>query len=807
MSDFGSISDIRFFSVYDESTRELKYCKKNFNFELYKNDFDLEGKTHLQIFDHFLIANETAFFIEPDFLNKGDKTPSYLKPTTLKSEFEKYFFPMNNVIINHNNAYAYTAHSGYMNVQDPITYVSITQLVRQQFELIFYKDNQVRRLQDYYYSDNEGIYSKYNFDFEKYSNDFKVYGNNLVIFTDVISRIIYSSGTYLGIYGNGVPRGFKQYFIQSDGLIDYMSKYGTTSIYKNVAYKNENSIDYLEYAKTMNLGDVSERDAREHYIRWGQFTQVELKFIEKPITNVQRNLNSICNIYASRNGAGFLYKNGSNPDDENIYVVTCDHLLGNDNLTSFFASFNTVDNTRTNTSTTAEFRVLGRDRFTDILVGVFDPELEYNKTFAPDLSPYKKLNISLTSDYTIGEKVYTVGNISSLDNNAYLSGNIMDPKFAGDFGINATYIPESLLIDIKSEVGLSGAPLFKENDDTKVVGMLVGAIMDKKYAVSVTSFLFENLVINLIARYNAFKDIYKNNPTLLALNTDKAINRRWLGCTTSYYHPSISPSRHPSLRSYPETGGLILHDFILGFDYINKKFIFDTDTLTREGVTKMDCPLLQSKMYKKFIDSGKAPIVLKSAAFTQGWIGQFAKYEFGKFSNQDAYYNFTYGWSGLGSKPVPEGVADNALVVILGKIYFEYYYFNGQKWILDFEELNDDYSEDFYTVYTNNLGQRFYESKWSYPPILYTYDKPYPLKIMKNSDISGSVFIGHDMECESLTTWGGGDGAGRAGLTSWGGSGGAGQAGLTSWGGSGGAGRAGLTSWGGSGGAGRAGLT
>ena len=30
---------------------------------------------------------------------------------------------------------------------------------------------------------------------------------------------------------------------------------------------NENSIDYLEYAKTMNLGDVSERDAREHYIR------------------------------------------------------------------------------------------------------------------------------------------------------------------------------------------------------------------------------------------------------------------------------------------------------------------------------------------------------------------------------------------------------------------------------------------------------------------------------------------------------------------------------------------------------------
>ena len=139
-------------------------------------------------------------------------------------------------------------------------------------------------------------------------------------------------------------------------------------------------------------------------------------------------------------------------------------------------------------------------------------------------------------------------------------------------------------------------------------------------------------------------------------------------------------------------------------------------------------------MYNTFIKTGKTPIVLKSAAFTQGWIGQFAKYEFGKFSNQDAYYNLTYGWTSLGSKPVPEGVADTSLVAILGKIYFEYYYYNGKEWILDFEELNDDYSEDFYTVYKNSLGQRFYESKWNYPPILYTYDESYIYKIMNDSE-------------------------------------------------------------------------
>ena len=60
MADFFSIGDIRFFSVYDENTRKLKYSKKNFNFELYKNDFGLieeridEVKTSedfIQIFD------------------------------------------------------------------------------------------------------------------------------------------------------------------------------------------------------------------------------------------------------------------------------------------------------------------------------------------------------------------------------------------------------------------------------------------------------------------------------------------------------------------------------------------------------------------------------------------------------------------------------------------------------------------------------------------------------------------------------------------------------------------------------------
>ena len=750
MADYFSISDIRFFNSYNENTQVLEYAKQNFNFDLYINENSLEGKTKLEVFDHFLVKNDTAFHLEPDVLNMGDKIPSYLKPTKVKDELKKYFTPMTNVIINHNNAYSQCIHSGYMNVQDPPTYISVSQGVREQFDTVFYKDDQIRRLQDFYYSEPEGLYTKYNFNFEKYSNDFHVYGNHLVVFNDFIGRVIYASGTYLGVFGNGNPRGFKQYFIQSDGLLDFLNNYSVTSIFKNVAFKNEHSVDYKKYAVDSNLGDISVTDAKEHYIRWGQFKQMPINFIIKPNISKQKNMNSIGTIYASDFiGAGFLYKNKTS-DDDNIYIVTCSHILGKNNLTTFKASFSINDNSRKNVSETAEFRVVGRDIFTDIMVGVYDSTLPYNETFKPDLSHFNKLTINLTSDYNIGEKVYAAGNINLLDNNSVVSGSIVDPSFTGDFLTGATYVPESTLLDLPAEVGFSGSPLFKEDDDSEVVGMILGGVMGKKYVISLSSFLLENLVTNIIARYAGFSIIYKDNPTMLTISTNRALVRRWLGVISSYYHPHVSSRKHSALNYFPETHGLVIEDFILGFDFVRELFIFDTDTLTRENVTKLDGPLLKSKMYKRFTDTGKTPIVLKSATFTQGYIGQFAKYEFGKFGNQDAYYNFTYGWTAVGSKPVPEGKADNGLVAIMGRIYFEYYYYNGKEWILETEELNDDYEEEWYTVYTDALGNKFYESKWSFPTILYTYESTYVGKIDNvygigsgiNMPLSSSIITG-----------------------------------------------------------------
>jgi hypothetical protein len=192
--------------------------------------------------------------------------------------------------------------------------------------------------------------------------------------------------------------------------------------------------------------------------------------------------------------------------------VTCSHIFNKENLSTFYASFSLYDNTRENISTKAQFRVMGRDSFTDVCLGIYDPELPYNKSFKPDLSPYKKLNINLTPKYKIGEDVYTCGNLGSLDNNSLLKGSIMDSKYGGDFTVDSIYIPESLLIDMRSDVGMSGSPIFQENNDSEVIGIVLGSTSNNNYKISLTGFLLENLVTNIIARYQAFSVIYKNDP-------------------------------------------------------------------------------------------------------------------------------------------------------------------------------------------------------------------------------------------------------------------------------------------------------
>ena len=59
MSDTFEVEDIRYFSSWNAETKLLEYSKYTFLFEQYASDFALEKKNKVEIFDDFLLRNET----------------------------------------------------------------------------------------------------------------------------------------------------------------------------------------------------------------------------------------------------------------------------------------------------------------------------------------------------------------------------------------------------------------------------------------------------------------------------------------------------------------------------------------------------------------------------------------------------------------------------------------------------------------------------------------------------------------------------------------------------------------------------
>ena len=142
-------------SISDPITKNPIYTQLNFDYYSYNKDFNLNLNTKYDIFTNFWNRNNF----------------DYRNAFKIKDDLVKYFLPITYEIIDYLNEYGFL-HNHYLSTNKPITYIPDNKLMLNQFDLIHYTDEEVRRLQDYYYYDNSTIYSKYNFNFNSYSEDF-----------------------------------------------------------------------------------------------------------------------------------------------------------------------------------------------------------------------------------------------------------------------------------------------------------------------------------------------------------------------------------------------------------------------------------------------------------------------------------------------------------------------------------------------------------------------------------------------------------------------------------------------------------
>ena len=719
-----------FFAVFEPSTKTLLYTKFNFNFSRYNNAFSEDtayplptNPTRSQSFYNFLKRNQTTF------------NEAY----NVAPELVQYFDPITSEITSYVLKYGYCIHQNYMVIAQYGADVTIDS----QFDLISYNDNEVRRIQDYYWLVDGRTDTKWNFDFNQYSMDFNVYGSKLLIFTDFMVRCTFISGTRLGAYGYLTVPSFQKYFYESEGLIAYIEENGVTSNLNNVR-KSLYNIDFVKYGQLNSVsGTVDE--IKNYYLCYGQFEQKPVPFKQIVQTALDIASTSVGTIFSNSQVASCFLFNSSD-DPENIYIATCYHVIKNESdIGTIFVTF---ENKQSSTVFTAAFQMAGYDIYADIYVAMFNPQLSFNlshEVTMESFSSFIPLDINYQAVVKNNEPVSTIGNFKTNTNLVTFSGEIIDENYTGSFNNVFTLpTPDSILTNMIVPQGTSGSPLLigdpLGNAPMQCVGMINSSLSEGNvYSLAISGFILANITTNIILKFKAYSQIYVNDLVRLNYFIKNGLTKRWLGTVNSYFHPSVSTSRWPEMVGLPWVGGLIVEEFVVGFNYVTKKWVTDFKNLSKQDILQINTPLLKSEMYNLFVYNSRRPIVIKSATYFDGIRSVFEKHYFGKFGNQVSYANFMYGLSPLGNKSADSNY-QNLLDFCYGDVVIEYYYYNGKNWILNSETIGGNNASD-YNEYADKLGYVYHQHKFEFPFVLIPYQDVYELGTM-NVGTGGSVNVG-----------------------------------------------------------------
>lgn len=740
MSYIQSETVLFFFAVFDITSHHLLYTKYNFNFELYANDF----------MPNIDIANNKAKIFR-DFLVRNDA--SLDKPFSVKDELTKYFNPMTPEIEKYFNTYGYCLHPNYMYVETPENYVVIDILRANQFDLIWYTDEQLRRLQDYSIKKGSDIYSKYNFDFNSYSNDWHIWGTKLAVFTDFIVRSIYLNKLIIGAFGYGyppvVPFNFNKYFIQTPTLNNYLIDYSVLSVYKTTP-KNLYSIDWTKYGIiNMDLAFLNGNvDAlKDHYLTFGQFEQRQIPFVTVKNTMSDAYKGIVTVTSEGLSCSGFLMDGSSSFGSGyvGLYLVTCYHLIdgkSNKNFIMASVTINTPSNNSKNVTRVLQFSVIGYDIYADVCVAYYDPKTTYNTIFNSDIDTNNVSKINLTTDTLIkkGDPLTVIGNLQYDNDLSSLTGYVMDNNYVGNFNLRFVLgMPQSIQLSIPPTPGMSGAPIFMgnylNNEPLICVGMVNSTCgYNDQFTMGISCFLLHTIVSNIIGNTAVYKSLYSTDIIKYNFTIKDGFPKKWLGISATYYHSTISAKQNPVFMNFPYNGGIVLHDVILGFNTQTNKFIYDVLELSKQNVISLNTPLIGSKMYNKFISSSKCPLVIKSITMLDNVQGTFSKFDMGNYGNQTPYNLITYRMAQIGTT-LNDPKYTNKSKRIYESIDIEYYYFNGLGWVLDNDTIGNN-TDDWYFDSVDNMGNSFRQHRFDFPIILIPYITYYHDQVITDSPLN-----------------------------------------------------------------------
>ncbi len=699
------------FVVFDQN-KTLQYSQFNFDFDSYALNFDLIGESKDMIFRDFLQRNNF----------------DYAKPYSVLDNLVQYFFPMTQQIIDYVNFYSFTAHFGYLgSIPASANVISNQDLLAQQFDLIYYTEEQLPRMQDFYYDDPDGTYCKYNFIFDKFSTDFNVWGPKRFVITQFITRnqmlsgVVYVSGSY------GIYTPFKKYFDMSSQIIirNYMETYGVFTACQTY-YKNVNNIDWTKYIESNpDLKNLTIPEAIEQFYQYGQFELRVVPLLPVPINEIDQLKNSVCIVNGNQLnnsiGTGFAFK--QTVSDDKFYIISCYHIFTDDlSVKLFFATFQYVEaNALVARNITAQFRLIGKDSLNDIAMGLFDPDLPYNQVNQVDLSMIPKLLLSVDYKVKQSDSIIHIGIIESQNDIIVDTGNVINTDFTGGLLTTDINSGEYIIAKMVMGMGLSGSPQFVKDQfgNYQVVGMVQQYFKNiPTTSIALKSFILLNSVDIIIIRWGFFSIFYNNDYAQIELVNDVANVLSWLGVQGDYFNVNLN-SQDAYLSTFYYTGGYIIRNIIQGYNFNDNRFIFTTQELYNLNTIQLFSPLNNTNLNTRLINSG-APVVLKKIAYFDCLADSYIEYDLGKYKNQNTLARFVNGYQPIGNFIIPGQNYFTDLKLTYPIVKLTYAYFDGSAWT-DETELINPTDESWYVTYSNPSNIITKVNKFTVPPFLPIY--------------------------------------------------------------------------------------
>ena len=711
------------FLIFSEDKR-LLYSKYNFNFDKFILDNKLNPTTDKQaIFKQFLTLNGSISnpYYDPRTDPANPKFVDVLEPYSLKKELEQYFNVLtddeHDKIVSYINRYGVPRRFQY--TTDSLE-INNTNIQKNQFDLVEYTHDQYNRIHNYMINvgNNFMVYSKYNFDFEAYSTDYKIYGSKLLIFSDFVFR-------NYDLMGYRINPAFEKYFFpMTKETLDNIVSNGISS-FLPISNRSDINIDLDHYINTYpELGLENHTEALNYIYHTGQFELRNVKFIDQNKTPMDQTKLGVCSVTLNIEEptptySGFLYQNKYN---DYFLTTTYELIKQHKHINIIYGLFEN----KTHNQMIA-FRIIGYDVISNILMAIYDPNINYNKMYKPDITLQYPLKLKKTYINDQTKPVYLIGDMDCDDG---ISGS-------------KTSMPESMILKTYTYHTMLGSPVLYEETVNGTTEFFVSGILINNFenedtfssnmTLALNNIIMINVMFFMILRWRDLMNeieanketdpTYEMSPELIDERIKDGSPKAWLGIESSYYTPKLKYS-HAEFVNFNYIGGLVVSNIIVGINTKTDQYVYSSYDLADKAVIRLYSPLENTLLHRRFIENGQAPIVIKKIRFYDCISDSLRDMYLGKYGGQESYSRYSYGHQYILYKPSPPN-SINPSYFVFPPIYITYYYFDGNHWIE--EEIQVGSTENDFIVSYNVGKYNYIQNKFEYPMILNSQMSPFVL--------------------------------------------------------------------------------